>query len=214
MSTTAAAQPILTIIKDEFAEVIMEGILSPTNKPTDWNVVITKKALLEAMRTPSPPPEEIRHGLATLYDNTFPTHKEYCEFTVNRLTRWGNTLDYKLSDTLYMTHRYHSHTIKIWHCWRKPTKSTNGTWWLDMRLKVTSRQSLNPTFDNGLKNHNEFELWFLPHPFLVSLDNRIILIMQPMDETTLNANISVLNVETPHTSNGVVPSTLVEPVIK
>jgi hypothetical protein len=59
MSTTAAAQPVLTVVKDKFAEVIMEGTLSPTNKPTDWNVVITKKVLLEAMRTPSPPPEEI-----------------------------------------------------------------------------------------------------------------------------------------------------------
>jgi hypothetical protein len=59
MSTTAATQTILTIVKDEFAEVITEGTLSPTNKPTNWNVVITKKALLEAMRTPSPPPEEI-----------------------------------------------------------------------------------------------------------------------------------------------------------
>jgi hypothetical protein len=35
MSTTAAAQTILTIVKDEFAEVITEGTLSPTNKPTD-----------------------------------------------------------------------------------------------------------------------------------------------------------------------------------
>jgi hypothetical protein len=25
---------------------------------------------------------------------------------------WGNTLDYKLFNTLYMTHQYHSHTIK------------------------------------------------------------------------------------------------------
>jgi hypothetical protein len=25
---------------------------------------------------------------------------------------WGNTLDYKLFDTLYMTHQYHSRTIK------------------------------------------------------------------------------------------------------
>jgi hypothetical protein len=25
---------------------------------------------------------------------------------------WGNTLDYKLFDTLYMTHRYHARTIK------------------------------------------------------------------------------------------------------
>jgi hypothetical protein len=59
MSTTAAAQTILTIVKDEFSEVITEGTLSPTSKPTDWNVVITKKVLLEAMRTPSPPPKKI-----------------------------------------------------------------------------------------------------------------------------------------------------------
>jgi FKBP-type peptidyl-prolyl cis-trans isomerase (trigger factor) len=25
---------------------------------------------------------------------------------------WGNTLDYKLFDTLYLTHRYHSRTVK------------------------------------------------------------------------------------------------------
>jgi hypothetical protein len=103
MSTTAAAQPILTIVKDEFTKVITEGTLSTTNKPTDWNIIITEKALLEAMKTPSPP-EEIRHGLATLYDNTFSTHEEYREFTVNRLMMWGNSLDYKLFDTLYMTH--------------------------------------------------------------------------------------------------------------
>jgi hypothetical protein len=66
------------------------------------------------MRTPSPP-EEIWCGLATLYNNTFPTHEEYHKFTVNCLTMWGNTLDYKLFDTLYMTHRYHSRTIKkLW----------------------------------------------------------------------------------------------------
>jgi hypothetical protein len=59
MSTTAAAQTVLIVVKDKFAEVITEGTLSPTNKPTDWNVVIIKKALLEAMRTPSPPPEKI-----------------------------------------------------------------------------------------------------------------------------------------------------------
>jgi hypothetical protein len=58
MSTTAAAQPVLTVVKDEFAEVLTEESLSSSAKPTDWNVVITKKSLLEAMRTPSPPPEE------------------------------------------------------------------------------------------------------------------------------------------------------------
>jgi hypothetical protein len=60
-----------------------------------------KKSLLKAMKTPSPPPEEIQHGLATLYNNTFPTHQEYREFTVNCLTMWGNTLDYKLFDTIH-----------------------------------------------------------------------------------------------------------------
>jgi hypothetical protein len=112
MSTTAAAQPVLTIVKDKFAEVLTEGTISPSIKPADWNVVIMEKFLLEAMRTPSPPPEEIQHGLATLYDNTFPTHEDYREFAANCLTMWGNTLDYKLFDTLYMTHRYHAHTIK------------------------------------------------------------------------------------------------------
>jgi hypothetical protein len=112
MSTAATTQTILTVVKDEFAEVITEGTLSPTNKPTDWNVVITKKVLLEAMRTPSPPPEKIRHGLATLYDNTFLTAEEYQEFTVNHLVMWGNTLDYKLFNTLYMIHRHNNHTAK------------------------------------------------------------------------------------------------------
>jgi hypothetical protein len=163
MSTSATAQPILTVVKDEFVKVLTEGTLSPSTKPTDWNVVITKKALLEAMRTPSPPPEEIWHGLATLYNNTFPTHKEYREFTVNHLTMWGNTLDYKLFDTLYMTHRYmlapsRDYANKLWHCWRKPTKLMNKIWWSDMRLRVMSEQSLNLTFDNKSKSYNKFEL--------------------------------------------------------
>jgi hypothetical protein len=115
MSTSASTQNILTIIKDEFAEVVTEGTLSPTAKPADWNVVITEKALLETTKMPSPPPEQVRHGLASLYDNTFPTHEEYREFAANRLTKWGNTLDYKLFDTLYLTHRYHARTIKnLW----------------------------------------------------------------------------------------------------
>jgi hypothetical protein len=112
MSTSASIQTILTIIKDEFAEVLTKGTLSPAVKPADWNVIITEKALLEAARMPSPPPKETQYGLATLYDNTFPTHEEYREFAVNRLTMWGNTLDYKLFDTLYLTHRYHARTIK------------------------------------------------------------------------------------------------------
>jgi hypothetical protein len=43
MSTSAATQSILTIVKDEFTEVLTEGTLSPTTKPADWNVVITEK---------------------------------------------------------------------------------------------------------------------------------------------------------------------------
>jgi hypothetical protein len=89
MSTTAATQPVLTVVKDQFTEVLTKGTISPSTKPTDWNVVITEKSLLEAMKTPSPPPKEIQHGLATLYNNTFPIHEEYRKFTANRLaTLW------------------------------------------------------------------------------------------------------------------------------
>jgi hypothetical protein len=59
MSTTTAAQPVLTIVKDEFTEVLTEGTVSPSTKPTDWNIIITEKSLLEAMRTPSSSPEKI-----------------------------------------------------------------------------------------------------------------------------------------------------------
>jgi hypothetical protein len=59
MSTSTSAQTILTIVKDEFTKVLTEGTLSPTFKSADWNVFITKKTLLDAMRTPSPPPEKI-----------------------------------------------------------------------------------------------------------------------------------------------------------
>jgi hypothetical protein len=111
MSTTAATQPVLTVVKDEFTEVLTEGTLSPTTKPTDWNVIITKKFLLEAVKTLSPPPET-RRGLATLYDTTFPTLEDYCEFTVNCLVMWGNTMEYKLFDTLHVNHQNHTCTIK------------------------------------------------------------------------------------------------------
>jgi hypothetical protein len=64
------------------------------------------------MRTPSPPPEEIQHGLAALYNNTFSTARKYCEFTVNHLVMWGNTLDYRLFNNPHMTHQHHFCTIK------------------------------------------------------------------------------------------------------
>jgi hypothetical protein len=45
----------------------------------------------------------------------FPTHEDYREFAANHLTMWGNTLDYELFNTLYLTHRYHARTIKkLW----------------------------------------------------------------------------------------------------
>jgi hypothetical protein len=76
------------------------------------------------------------------------------------------------------------------------------------------RQSLNQTFDNRSKNHNEFELWSLPPPLLVHLVNQTTLIVQPMDVTMLDANISVLDAEIPHTLNGTALSTPVEPLTK
>jgi hypothetical protein len=59
MSASASTQNTLTVVKDEFAEVLTKGTLSPTTKPTNWNVIITEKALLETVKTPSPPPKEI-----------------------------------------------------------------------------------------------------------------------------------------------------------
>jgi hypothetical protein len=44
MSTSASTQNVLTVVKDKFAEVLTEDTLSPTTKPTDWNVIITEKA--------------------------------------------------------------------------------------------------------------------------------------------------------------------------
>jgi hypothetical protein len=58
MSTSASTRTIFTVVKDKFAEVLTEGTLSPATKPADWNVIITKKALLEAARMLFPPPEK------------------------------------------------------------------------------------------------------------------------------------------------------------
>jgi hypothetical protein len=59
LTATTATQTTLSIMKDKFAKVITKGTLSPIKKPSDWNIVITEKALLDAMKMPSPPPEEI-----------------------------------------------------------------------------------------------------------------------------------------------------------
>jgi hypothetical protein len=50
-----------------------------------------------------------------LYNTTFPTLEDYCEFTVNHLVLWNNTMEYKLFDTLYVNHQNHTHTIKKLH---------------------------------------------------------------------------------------------------
>jgi hypothetical protein len=110
MSTFTAAT--FSIVKDKFAEVITKRTLFPTNKPTEWNMVITEKAILNAMKTPFPPPaKEIRCGFATLYNTVFPTSGDYQEFTANQLTPWGNTLNYKHFNVMYMSHRSHVHSI-------------------------------------------------------------------------------------------------------
>jgi hypothetical protein len=48
MSTIpATTQTTLSIMKNKFAEVITEGTLSPANKPSNWNIVITKKGFTQ-----------------------------------------------------------------------------------------------------------------------------------------------------------------------
>jgi hypothetical protein len=56
MSTSASTQTVLTIIKDEFAEVLTEGTLSPNAKPADWNVIITEKNLIRSYKDTFPSP--------------------------------------------------------------------------------------------------------------------------------------------------------------
>jgi hypothetical protein len=59
LTAPTATQNTLSNVKDGFTEVITQGMLSFANKPSNWNVVITEKALLDTMRTSSPPPKEI-----------------------------------------------------------------------------------------------------------------------------------------------------------
>jgi hypothetical protein len=216
MSTSASTQNVLTIIKDKFAEVITEGTLSPTTKPTDWNVIITEKALLETTKTPSPPPEQVWHGLASPYDNTFPTHEEYREFAANRLAKWGNTLDYKLFDTLYLTHRYHTRTIK--NLWEQARLLLEEADKINKRDKMVRHEIkthiLNPIFDRGLGNLNKSKLSFPPLHFLVHLDDPITPTWLPMVGIMHIDNINALNAAILPISNETVPFTNVEHVEK
>ena len=99
-----------SIIKNEFTEVLTEGELTPTKKPTDWNIVFTENEVIDVDRTPTPPPA-LKHGLAGLYDQTFKSPEEYREFCVTHLVPWSNTLDFKHFDMMYMSHRSHTQTI-------------------------------------------------------------------------------------------------------
>jgi hypothetical protein len=78
----------------------------------------------------------------------------------------------------------------------------NRTWWFDTKLKVMSEISLNLTFSNELRNHNEFELWSPLPPFPDHLVTLTISIGLLMVVTIPNANINVFNVVIPLISNG------------
>jgi hypothetical protein len=161
MSTAATTQPILTIVKDEFTEVLTEETLSPSTKPTNWNVVVTEKSLLEAMKTSSPPPEKTRNGLTTLYDTTFPTLEDYHEFTVNCLILWSNIMEYKLLDTLYINHRNHTCTIKklqeqAMALLEEANRIDEGDTMIQHKIKSHEKQSLGLTCANESENYNVF----------------------------------------------------------
>jgi hypothetical protein len=64
---------------------------------------------------------------------------------------------------------------KLKHCWKRPTKSTNETKWLDMRLRATFKPLLDLIFNNESKNHNKFESLFLLLHCLVYLNDLITL---------------------------------------
>jgi hypothetical protein len=68
---------------------LLKLYLLPPSQTTGTSLLL-KKALLDAMKTPSPLPEQTRRGLVILYDNTFPSLKDYREYTVNCLVMWGN----------------------------------------------------------------------------------------------------------------------------
>jgi triphosphoribosyl-dephospho-CoA synthetase len=94
---------------------------------------------------------------------------------------WGNTLDYKLFNTLYLTHRYHARTIKKLQEQAKALleeadKSTNKTRWLDMKSRPMYKLLLGPTFNKGSKNPNESKSLSLLLHSLAHLDDPNILI--------------------------------------
>jgi hypothetical protein len=77
-----------------------------------------------------------------------------------------------------------------------------------------SRLSLNLTFNNRSRNHNEFELWSPLPPFLDHLVNQTTLIVLLMVVIMLNADISASSAVMPPISDETVLSTPVEPVTR
>jgi hypothetical protein len=76
------------------------------------------------------------------------------------------------------------------------------------------RLSLDLTFNNKSKNHNEFGLWSPLSPFPDCLISQTIPIVLLTVVTMLDINISVTNVATPPILNGTVLFTPAELAIK
>jgi hypothetical protein len=133
---------------------------------------------------------------------------------------WGNTLDYKLFNTLYMTHQYHSHTIKkLQEQAMALLEEANkiNEWDMMTRHEIESHVWTISQSDLQQQIRKPQQVWVVVSPipcFLIHLVNRTTLIVQPMDVTTLDANISASSVEISPTSNGTALSTPVEPVTK
>jgi hypothetical protein len=77
-----------------------------------------------------------------------------------------------------------------------------------------SEISLDLTFGNESRNHNNFELWSLLPPFPDHLVTLTIPIGLLMVVTMLDANINVFNAVIPPILNGTALFILVEPVIR
>jgi hypothetical protein len=77
-----------------------------------------------------------------------------------------------------------------------------------------SEISLNLTFSNESRNHNDFESWSLLPPFLDHLVTLTIPIGLLMVITMPDANINVFNAVIPPILNGTALFILVEPAIR
>jgi hypothetical protein len=99
---------------------------------------------------------------------------------------------------------------RLKHCWWRPIKLTNATKWLDTNSRVMSRLLLDPIFDKGSRNHNEFELLFSPPQSLAHLEGLITPTWPLMVEIMNDDNTNALNTVILLISNGIAPFTNVE----